>query len=85
MKELQSSLFAVAVIPSVGDDEVVEKMYAHGFAGLRYVFCNLVVVSARMAVSARVVVAKHHGSGVVKQRLFHYYAHIHRRFRYSTV
>ena len=54
---LQPSLLRIAVISSVGDYQMVEKVQAHYLARLLHALRQPVVVAARHGVVARMVVA----------------------------
>ena len=85
VRSLKPSFFRIAVIPSVGDYQVVSQIKAHHLARLLESLRYAVVVAARTSVAARVVVAQGDDGGVAQQRVFYYHAYVDGRFGYSAV
>ena len=59
-------MLVVAEIVAVGDDDVVEKIDAHGLASPLEAAGEIVVLTAGLQVAAGVVVAGHQHGGVVE-------------------
>lgn len=68
---LYSSFFVITVISTVGHDDMVEEMDAHGLASLLDLLCDIVVVLAWRNVAAGVIVAHGEYGGIVDDGYFH--------------
>ncbi len=82
---LHSAFLAVAVIASVGDDDMVGHVYAHDVGRRLEFLCQTVVIGAWSWIVARMVVTQGYDCGVVEQCFFDDYAYVDSSFAQSSV
>lgn len=74
---LQLAVVVIAVVCSIGYNDMVHKEEAHDLASLLHIECEHVILSAWFGVATWVVVCECHDSGITLHGFFDYQPHVY--------